>query len=73
MMGAILAVALAAFGAAHVALAVGLARRGPVWVALVALAVPPLAPWWGWARGMRVRAITWGAALALYAVGVSLA
>ena len=72
-MGAGLAVALLAFGSAHLSLVVGLARRGRFWRALAALVAPPLAPWWGWNFGMRRRAIAWGAALALYAVGVAAA
>jgi hypothetical protein len=47
-MGIALAVVLVAFVAAHVALVVGLGRRDPWWRAIAAVAVPPLAPWWGW-------------------------
>ena len=72
-MGIALAVALVAFAAAHVTLVAGLARRRPWWRAIVALAVLPLAPWWGWRAGMRRRTIAWGAALAIYAVGVAAA
>jgi len=39
--------------------------------ALVGLLVPPLAPWWAWQAGLRARTIVWGAALALYAIGVA--
>lgn len=75
-MGIALAALLAIFAGAHVAIAIGLARsrkgadplRGR---ALVALLVPPLAPWWGWQAGLRARTIVWGAALALYAIGVA--
>jgi hypothetical protein len=72
-MGIALAVALVVFVAAHLALVVGLARRRPWWRAVVALAAPPLAPWWGWREGMRARTIAWGAALAFYAIGVAAA
>jgi hypothetical protein len=72
-MGIALALALLALGAAHVALVTGLARRHPAWHAIVALAVPPLAPWWGWRAGMRRRTIAWAAALAMYAISVATA
>jgi hypothetical protein len=70
-MGIALALALLAFGGAHVTLVAGLARRHPAWHAIVAFAALPLAPWWGWQAGMRRRTIAWGAALAIYAVGVA--
>jgi hypothetical protein len=44
---------------------------GHVLRALVGLLVPPLAPWWAWQAGLRARTIVWGAALALYAIGVA--
>jgi hypothetical protein len=69
-MGIALALALAAFTAAHVAIAVGFAQGGQWRQALLALLVPPLAPWWGWRAGMRARTLVWGAMLALYALGV---
>jgi hypothetical protein len=72
-MGIALAVALVAFACAHVALVAGLARRRPWWRAILALAAPPLAPWWGWRAGMRARTIAWGTALTLYAIGVAAA
>jgi hypothetical protein len=72
-MGIALAAALVAFAVAHVALVAGLARRGPWWRAVLALAAPPLAPWWGWREGMRSRTIAWGTALFLYAIGVAAA
>ena len=43
---------------AHVTLVVGLAARPPRWRALVALVVPPLAPWWGWTV-LRRRSVLW--------------
>jgi hypothetical protein len=72
-MGLALAVVLAAFVVAHVALVVGLARRHAWLKAVVGLVIAPLAPWWGWQAGMRLRTMAWGAALALYAVGVAAA
>jgi hypothetical protein len=80
-MGITLAALLAVFACAHTAIAIGLARAsrhspggrsdGHVLRALVGLLVPPLAPWWAWQAGLRARTIVWGAALALYAIGVA--
>jgi hypothetical protein len=52
---------------AHGTLVVSLARSRPRWRALVALVVPPLAPYWGWGS-MRRRSIVWIAGAAAYAV-----
>jgi hypothetical protein len=52
---------------AHVTLVAGLAGRPPRWRALVALAVPPLAPYWGWSS-LRRRSLMWVAAAVAYAV-----
>jgi hypothetical protein len=52
----------------HVALTIGLTRRTPWWRGIVALFVPPLAPWWGWQERMRVRGILWIVAALLYGV-----
>jgi hypothetical protein len=71
-MGVVLAVALAVFLGAHVSLVSGLAKGGSWKRALAAFVVPPLAPWWGWPRGMRVRTIAWLAALVVYAAGTIL-
>jgi hypothetical protein len=68
-----IASALAVFVAAHVVLVAGLARKRTWGRAVVALLVPPLAPWWGYRAGLRVATIAWCAALALYAVGVAVA
>ncbi|MGD0524372.1 MAG: hypothetical protein ABSE49_04480 [Polyangiaceae bacterium] len=68
-----IASALAVFIAAHVVLVAGLARRRTWTRALLAMVVPPLAPWWGYGAGLRAAAITWCAALALYALGVIVA
>jgi hypothetical protein len=72
-MGIALALAFVAFVAAHVALVVGLAQRATKLRAAAAFVVPPLAPWWGYRTGMRARVLAWGAALALYALGVGVA
>jgi hypothetical protein len=72
-MGIALAIAFAAFLSAHFALVAGLARSRAWPQALLALAIPPLAPWWGYRAGMRLRALAWGAALALYAFGTFMA
>lgn len=58
---------------AHVALVVGLSLRSPRWRGLLALVVPPLAPYWGWEERMRVRAALWAFGLALYAMSVTAA
>jgi hypothetical protein len=73
-MGIALAIVLGAFVAAHGALVAGLARGGRTrWRAPLALIVPPLAPWWGYRAGMRLRALAWAAALVLYAFGTFVA
>lgn len=68
-MGIALAVALAVFFGAHIALVAGLAQRHSWTMALSALVVAPLAPFWGWKRGMRARTIAWLSALGVYALG----
>ena len=72
-MGWCIAAALVVFVAVHVALVVGLGRRGSWPRAALAFVLPPLAPWWGQKAGMRVAAIAWCAALGLYVVGVAVA
>jgi hypothetical protein len=78
-MGIVLAALLAIFAGTHVAIAIGLAfgprRAGGTRMlrrAVLGLVVPPLAPWWAWQAGLRVQTIVWGAALALYALGVAI-
>jgi hypothetical protein len=51
----------------HVTLVFGLATREPRWRALVALVVPPLAPYWGW-NGLRRRSVAWVLAVVAYGV-----
>jgi len=54
---------------AHVALVAGLAVREPRTRGLVALLVPPLAPYWGLRERMRVRAAIWSLSLLVYVAG----
>jgi hypothetical protein len=68
-MGFALAVALTVFLGAHLSIVAGLAQRHSWRMAASALVVAPLAPWWGWSRGMHVRAMAWLVALGLYALG----
>jgi hypothetical protein len=56
---------------AHTALVVGLWLRAPRWRGLLALVVPPLAPYWGWEAKMRVRAGLWALGLAIYAMSLT--
>jgi hypothetical protein len=70
MLAAYSALTLVAFVSAHVALLVGLAMRR--WtLCVVALALPPLAAYWGWTHGMRRRVAVWTAAFLAYAIGVA--
>ena len=58
---------------AHVVLAASLAiERRPRWRGLVALLVPPLAPYWGMEERMRLRSALWPAAAAAYVVALAL-
>lgn len=50
----------------HVALAAGLAGRRPRSRGLVALLVPPTAPYFGIRERMWVRSIVWALSLAIY-------
>jgi hypothetical protein len=63
---AVLLVAFALLVTAHVTLALGLLRRLPRWRAPVGLVVPPLAVFWGWREGMRVRSTLWALSALLY-------
>lgn len=69
-------VASLAFGilvTAHVSLVVGLLLRRPRWRGLVALVLPPLAPYWGYETGLRLRTLVWVGAVCVYAVARILA
>jgi hypothetical protein len=72
-MGIALAIALAAFAGAHLAIVIALAARRSWWKALGALLVLPLAPWWGWQERLRPLAIAWLVALGAYAALVVVA
>ncbi len=65
--------AAALFFTAHVVVTWGLVRHHPRWRAPIGFFVPPLAPFWAWREGMRVRAIVWVVALVGYVVARVLA
>lgn len=50
----------------HIAIACGIARRVSIGRAVVALLVPPLAPYWAARHGMRLRAGIWLGSILLY-------
>jgi hypothetical protein len=50
----------------HLTLALGLVWRRRYWRGALTLVLPPLAPYWGFGEGMRVRSILWVTALGLY-------
>lgn len=58
---------------AHVTLVIGLLRRDPWWHGLLALFVPPLAPYWGYEARFRKRVTLWVVTLALYLASVTAA
>ena len=61
-----LVVSAGALLATHVALSVGLARRGPWHRGLLAFVVPPLAPFWGYHGKLHARSLLWIIALTLH-------
>lgn len=61
-----LVLAFATLVTAHVMLVAALAAPPRRWHALVALVAAPLAPYWGWQRGLRARAGVWVAAAVAY-------
>jgi len=63
-----LVIAFALLLTAHLTLVAGLARCPRRWRAVVALAAPPLAPYWGYRERMRGRASLWIASAAVYAL-----
>jgi hypothetical protein len=67
LVAAALVVTFAVVVTTHVTLVAGLAGRAPRWRALVALVVPPLAPYWGWSA-LRRRSVVWMAAALGYMV-----
>jgi hypothetical protein len=60
----LLSVAFGALITAHLVLVAGLATRRPRWRALLALCVPPLAPYWG----LEARRYAWSGVWILAAV-----
>jgi hypothetical protein len=70
---ALICVAVGLHLVAHVTLVIGLLRRKPWWRGLVALVVPPLAPFWGYEAELRGRVTLWVATLAVYLASVTAA
>lgn len=62
----LLSVAVGLHVVAHVTLVIGLLRRTPWWHGLVALVVPPLAPYWGYEARLKGRVTLWLVSLAVY-------
>ncbi len=58
---------------AHVALFAVLVRGQHPWHGVLALLVPPTAPYLGWRDGLRAWPVTWLVALAAYGVALLLA
>jgi hypothetical protein len=58
---------------AHVALSALLLARKPRWRALLAFLFPPLAPYWGWAAGIKVWSALWLVGATLCIVGFAAA
>lgn len=69
----VIALAFALTVTAQVAILAGLLRRKLKWRALSALLMPPLAPYWAFTEGMRVRAVTWIVGAAVYGASFALA
>ncbi len=63
---AVLIGSLAVWGVLHVHVAMRLVRRHPRWRGVVALILPPLAPYWAARTGDRVWAAAWGVSLLLW-------
>jgi hypothetical protein len=72
VLAALVLLSLVVFGGAHLALLGALVVRTPRYRALVAFAVPPLAPYWAWQGGAKGRVYVWGVALTVYTAGVAL-
>jgi hypothetical protein len=70
---ALLSVAVGLHAVAHVTLVIGLLQRKPWWRGLVALVVPPLAPFWGYEAQLRGRVTLWVASLLVYLASVTAA
>ena len=63
-----LIVAFAVLVTVHLALAARLLFHHPRWRGLVALVLPPLAPYWGMEAGMKKSAAIWIVALTVYVI-----
>jgi hypothetical protein len=70
---AALSIAVGLHLVAHVTLVIGLLRRDPWWRGLVALVVPPLAPFWGYEARLRGRVTLWVVTLVVYLASVTTA
>jgi hypothetical protein len=70
---AALSIAVGLHLVAHVTLVIGLLRRPPWWRGLVALVVPPLAPFWGYEARLRGRVTLWVVTLVVYLASVTTA
>jgi hypothetical protein len=68
-----LLLALLTHAGAHLALAIGFARKREWRRAALGFVLPPLAPLYGWRAGMRAATYAWTATLAVYALGVAAA
>ena len=62
----LISVAIGLHLVAHVTLVIGLLFRKPWWRGLIALVVPPLAPYWGYEAKLRGRVTLWLTTLAVY-------
>ena len=69
----LLCVAFGLLVMSHVRLVAGLAARGFGFRALLSLLVPPLAPYWGYEKGMRSWSALWLASGILYATSLMVA
>jgi len=67
------ALLLGAFVTTHVALSATVAQDRPRWRGLLALIVPPLAPYWGWHANRRRLAVLWILAFLCYAIALLVA
>jgi hypothetical protein len=70
---AVLSLAFAALVTVHVAIVIGLLTRAPRWRAALSLVVSPLAPYWAFQTGMRLRAFAWLVAASAYVAAIVVA
>ena len=62
----VLAISAGVLAATHVSLSVGLSRIGPWHRGLLAFAVPPLAPFWGYHGKLHTRSLIWIIAVTIH-------